>query len=192
MVEKLSRHIALWLIKSGILENNDIDLYIYAIQYLLLIINPTIIFTAYCIATHNITIGLIEIFSFLLIRKYCGGYHCQSSTACLIFSAIILIVMACLSSFIKPSLYMFIALVIADMELIIKGPVISVNHSVSDSEKKYYHRCLIGILAVFNIIIIAATVLHLYRIASCISIVIIFCFISHIACMTEKNRKLYY
>ena len=185
MVEKLSRHIALWLIKSGILENDDIDLYIYAIQYLLLIINPTIIFTAYCIATHNITIGLIEIFSFLLIRKYCGGYHCQSSTACLIFSAIILIVMAWLSSFIKPSLYMFIALIIADMELIIKGPVISINHSVSDSEKKYYHRCLIGILAVFNIIIIAATVLHLY-------IVIIFCFISHIACMTEKNRKLYY
>ena len=43
MVEKLSRHIALWLIKSGILENDDIDLYIYAIQYLLLIINPTII-----------------------------------------------------------------------------------------------------------------------------------------------------
>ena len=39
MVEKLSRHIALWLIKSGILENDDIDLYIYAIQYLLLIIN---------------------------------------------------------------------------------------------------------------------------------------------------------
>lgn len=85
MVEKLSRHIALWLIKSGILENDDIDLYIYAIQYLLLIINPTIIFTAYCIATHNITIGLIEVFSFLLIRKYCGGYHCQSSTVCLIF-----------------------------------------------------------------------------------------------------------
>lgn len=108
------------------------------------------------------------------------------------FSVIILIVMAWLSSFIKPSLYMFIALVIADVELIIKGPVISVNHSVSDSEKKYYHRCLVGILAVFNIIIIAATVLHLYRTASCISIVIIFCFVSHIACMTEKNRKLYY
>lgn len=103
------------------------------------------------------------------------------------FSAIILIVMAWLSSFIKPSLYMFIALIIADMELIIKGPVISINHSVSDSEKKYYHHCLVGILAVFNIIIIAATVLHLYRTASCISIVIIFCFISHIACMTEKT-----
>jgi accessory gene regulator protein AgrB len=107
MVEKLSRHIALWLIKSGILENDDIDLYIYAIQYLLLIINPTIIFTAYCIATHNITIGLIEVFSFLLIRKYCGGYHCQSSTVCLIFSAIILIVMAWLSSFIKIITYIY-------------------------------------------------------------------------------------
>ena len=192
MVENLSRHIALWLIKSGILKDDDSELYIYAIQYLLLIINPTVIFTVYCIATHNTWIGLIEVFSFLLIRKYSGGYHCQSSTACLIFSVIILIAIAWLSSFIKPSLYMFIALIIADMELIIKGPVISVNHSVSDSEKKYYHRCLIGILAVFNIIIITATASNLYRTASCISIVIIFCFISHIACMTEKNRKLYY
>lgn len=69
------------------------------------------------------------------------------------FSAIILIVMAWLSSFIKPSLYMFIALVIADVELIIKGPVISINHSVSDSEKKYYHRCLIGILAVLTLLL---------------------------------------
>mgnify|MGYP000125479324 CR=1 FL=1 len=167
MVENLSRHITLRLIKSGILKDDDIELYIYAIQYLLLIINPTIIFTAYCIATHNITIGLIEVFSFLLIRKYCGGYHCQSSTACLIFSAIILIVMAWLSSFIKPSLYMFIALIIADMELIIKGPVISINHSVSDSEKKYYHKCLIGILSVLNIIIIITAAYRFYHIKAC-------------------------
>ena len=192
MVEKLSRHIALWLIKSGILENDDIDLYIYAIQYLLLIINPTIIFTAYCIATHNITIGLIEVFSFLLIRKYCGGYHCQTSTACLIFSAIILIGIAWLSSLIKPSLHMFSVLVIADIELIIKGPIISVNHSVSDFEKIYYHKCLIGILSVLNIIIIITAAYRFYHITSCISVVIIFCFILHLACMTRKNRKLYY
>lgn len=172
MVEKLSRHIALWLIKSGILENDDIDLYIYAIQYLLLIINPTIIFTAYCIATHNITIGLIEVFSFLLIRKYFG--------------------IAWLSSLIKPSLHMFSVLVIADIELIIKGPIISVNHSVSDFEKIYYHKCLIGILSVLNIIIIITAAYRFYHITSCISVVIIFCFILHLACMTRKNRKLYY
>lgn len=51
------------------------------------------------------------------------------------FSAIILIGIAWLSSLIKPSLHMFTVLVIADIELIIKGPIISVNHSVSDFEK---------------------------------------------------------
>lgn len=192
MVERFSHRLALWLIKSGILENDDIELYSYAIQYLLLIINPTIFFTAYCIATHNIFIGLIEVSSFLLIRKYCGGYHCHSSTACLIFSVIMLIGIAWLSSFVKPSLYMFTVLVIADIELILKGPVISVNHYVSDSEKIYYHKCLIGILSVLNIIIIITAACRFYHIASCISVVIIFCFISHLACMTRKNRKLYY
>ena len=184
MVENLSRHIALWLIKSGILKDDDTELYIYAIQYLLLIINPTVIFTVYCIATHNTWIGLIEVFSFLLIRKYSGGYHCQSSTACLIFSVIVLII--------KPSLFLMIALVIADVELIIKGPIVSVNHDVSDLERKYYHKYLTAILLLFNAIIITTCLWHLYRIASCVSIVIIFCFLLHILCMTKKNRKMYY
>ena len=44
------------------------------------------------------------------------------------FSAIIFIVyMVFFLSLIKPSLYMFIALIIADMELIIKGPAISIK-----------------------------------------------------------------
>lgn len=107
-------------------------------------------------------------------------------------SAIILIGIAWLSSLIKPSLHMFSVLVIADIELIIKGPIISVNHSVSDFEKIYYHKCLIGILSVLNIIIIITAAYRFYHITSCISVVIIFCFILHLACMTRKNRKLYY
>ena len=38
MVEKLSRHIALWLKKPVIFENDEINLYKYAKQYLLLIL----------------------------------------------------------------------------------------------------------------------------------------------------------
>ena len=110
MVENLSRHITLLLIKSGILKDDDIELYIYAIQYLFLIINPTIIFTIYCIASHKILLGLLEMFSFLLIRKYSGGYHCQSSTSCLILSTIMLIFMAWMSSQLRPSLINIIIL----------------------------------------------------------------------------------
>lgn len=192
MVENLSRHITLRLIKSGILKDDDIELYIYAIQYLFLIINTTIIFTIYCIATDNTLIGLIEVLVFLLIRKYSGGYHCQSSTVCLVFSVIVLITMAWLSSVLKPSLFLFIALIIADVELVIKGPIISINHSVSDTEKKYYHRYLATILLLLNILIVITSLWHLYHISSCISIVIIFCFLLHILCITKKNRKLYY
>lgn len=86
MLEKFSRKIAVWLIKSGILENDNSELYRYAIQYLLLIIIPTINFLAYCIATHNIIVGFIILFSFLLIRKYSGGYHCKSSTVFIVIT----------------------------------------------------------------------------------------------------------
>ena len=102
------------------------------------------------------------------------------------------IMMAWLSSVLKPSLFLISALIISDVELIIKGPIISINHTVSDLEKKYYHKCLGVILLFLNIIIVITDLWHLYSISSCISIVIIFCSLLHILCMTKKNRELYY
>lgn len=192
MLEKVSRHIALRLIKSGILKDDSIDLYSYAIQYLLLIIIPTINFTAYCIATQKILIGLIELFSFLLIRKYSGGYHCESSSVCLVFSTIILIFMAWLSYFIQPSLIQIIILLICEIELLIKGPIISVNHNVSSLERKRYHIYIFIILFIYNLIYITFRYLHIDHYSNCIMIVISCCSISHITCLFGKNKELYY
>ena len=179
MLEKFSRNAAAWLINIGLLNETDIDLYSYAIKNLFLIINPTIIFTIYCIASHNILLGLIEMFSFLLIRKYSGGYHCQSSTSCLILSTIMLIFMAWMSSQLRPSLIIIIILLLCDLELSIKGPVIS---------KKF----LLLILCSYNILFFVLWMIGLEHLASCLAIVIIICSISHIICMFGKNKALYY
>lgn len=192
MLEIFSKKIATWLIKSGILENDNTELYGYAIQYLLLIIIPTINFFAYCIATHNIIIGLIILFSFLLIRKYSGGYHCKSSTVCLIFSTIILIFMAWLSNRIRFSLSMIIVLLLCESELILRGPIISINHSVSHKEKKFFHKCLFLILIVYDVLLFVFWNSNMTHYANCIFIVITVCSIAHIASGIGKNRERYY
>lgn len=192
MLEKFSRKIAVWLIKSGILENDNSELYRYAIQYLLLIIIPIINFLAYCIATHNIIVGFIILFSFLLIRKYSGGYHCKSSTVCLIFSTIILIFMAWLSNRIRFSLSMIIVLFLCESELLLRGPIISVNHSVSQKEKSHFHKCLFLILIVFDILLFLFWNSNMTHYANCIFIVITVCSIAHIASGIGKNRERYY
>ena len=192
MLEKFSRNAAAWLINIGLLNETDIDLYSYAIKNLFLIINPTIIFTIYCIASHNILLGLIEMFSFLLIRKYSGGYHCQSSTSCLILSTIMLIFMAWISSQLRPSLIIIIILLLCNLELSIKGPVISKNHYVSSKEITHYHKFLLLILCSYNILFFVLWMFGLEPLASCLAIVIIVCSISHIICMFGKNKALYY
>lgn len=192
MLKKLSTSIAKWLIKSDILKENNIDLYSYAIQYLLLIIIPTINFTIYCIATQKIYLGFIELFSFLLIRKYCGGYHCQSSSVCLIFSTMFLIFIAWLSTVLKPGLYTIILTLLADFELMSRGPMISINHNVTDLERKCYHRHLIYILILLNLIIILSYISKKTWICSCISNIIICCSFLHIICIFGKNKELYY
>jgi len=192
MLEKFSRNAAVWLINIGLLVETDIDLYSYAIKNLFLIINPTIIFTIYCIASHKILLGLLEMFSFLLIRKYSGGYHCQSSTRCLILSTIMLIFMAWMSSQLRPSLIIIIILLLCDLELSIKGPVISKNHYVSSKEITHYHKFLLLILCSYNILFFVLWMIGLEHLASCLAIVIIICSISHIICMFGKNKALYY
>ena len=173
--------------KNGSSGNN-----VYAIQYLLLIIIPTINFTAYCIATRQILIGLIEIFTFLLIRKYSGGYHCESSSVCLVFSTIILILIAWLAAHLKSDFLLKFLLLLADMELCIKGPVISINHEVSETERKHFHKKLIGIIILLNFIILLLWAFNMTHAFNCISIVILFCSISHVACTIGKNKELYY
>ena len=192
MLEIFSKKIATWLIKSGILENDNTELYGYAIQYLLLIIIPTINFTAYCIATRQILIGLIEIFTFLLIRKYSGGYHCESSSVCLVFSTIILILISWIAAHLKSDFLFKFLLLLADMELCIKGPVISINHEVSETERKHFHKKLIGIIILLNFIILLLWAFKMTHVFNCISIVILFCSISHVACTIGKNKELYY
>lgn len=192
MLEKFSKKIAVWLIKSGILESDNTELYGYAIQYLLLIIIPTINFFAYCIATHNIIIGLITIFSFLLIRKYSGGYHCKSSSVCLIFSTIILIAMVFYANSIIFSPVIIITTTFCELELIIKGPIISINHEISDKERIIYRKYLYVILAVYDIIMALFIYFNKMHFACSIAIVIITCSLAHMICMLGKNKEVYY
>ena len=192
MLEKFSREIAVRLIKSGILENDNSELYGYAIQYLLLIIIPTINFTAYCIATHNNIIGLIILFSFLLIRKYSGGYHCKSSTVCLIFSTIVLIAMVFYANLMNFSPVIIITIILCELELIIKGPIISINHDISDKERIIYRKYLYIILAVYDIIMALFIYFNKIHLACSIAIVIITCSLAHMLCMIGKNKEVYY
>lgn len=192
MSEKLADKLALYLVRLRLVEESKTELYSYAINYLLLLIIPVFIFATFCIISHNILLGFVEIISFLLIRKYSGGYHFDSSSICLIFSSFSLIAMALLSGIIRPSLYIIITLALCDTELLIIGPIISVKHSVSDIEKRHYHRYMSIILLICNIFFIILSVLQIYRLANCIAIVIIVVSLSHIICLFGKNKELYY
>ena len=117
MSEKLAEKLALYLVRLRLVEESKTELYSYAINYLLLLIIPVSIFAIFCIISHNILLGFVEIISFLLIRKYSGGFHCQSSSVCLILSSVLLIAVAWLSSVIQPSLPMLVILIICDFSL---------------------------------------------------------------------------
>ena len=67
-----------------------------------------------------------------------------------------------------------------------------INHEVSETERKHFHKKLIGIIILLNFIILLLWAFKMTLVFNCISIVILFCSISHVACTIGKNKELYY
>ena len=99
---------------------------------------------------------------------------------------------AWLAAHLKSDFLLKFLLLLADMELCIKGPVISINHEVSETERKHFHKKLIGIIILLNFIILLLWAFNMTHAFNCISIVILFCSISHVICTIGKNKELYY
>lgn len=112
MITSLAQSIACFLVRNGIIQSENLDIYIYGFE--VMISNAISIFI-------GIVLGLafsqlIEIASFLfifvLLRRFCGGYHAQTYLRCnIVFAINITIVLLILKFVERCSLYVHLIIV---------------------------------------------------------------------------------
>ena len=61
--------------EEGAISDDDKDIYLYALNCVLLNVAPIIIVIVIGIFTGNVVEGLVMIAPFIFIRKYSGGFH---------------------------------------------------------------------------------------------------------------------
>lgn len=83
---KDEKKIVTWMIDNGSIDEEEREIYEYAIQSLKLLIMPVFyaVFMGYILQEWRITACFV--FVFAIVRKFSGGYHAKTELQCTFFS----------------------------------------------------------------------------------------------------------
>jgi len=148
-LEKLSHKIGDDLVRSGVVKEEDAEVYIYGINQIL----------AYVLnVSSSLIIGLIfgvtlEIIIFMAayipLRSFAGGYHAKTPLRCYIFSVIMLIVVSIGLKYLCLADWVYYAVLAVSVFVILAlSPVEDKNKPLDEVEHKVYKRRTVLIAAV--------------------------------------------
>ncbi len=82
MINKISKNVAVFFIKKNLIQEDEIDIYIYGLQLIISSILGISIILFFGIISEHLTDSLIFLFCFIILRQYSGGYHANSYLKC--------------------------------------------------------------------------------------------------------------
>lgn len=166
MLNLISKKIASKLFGKLSSQNEDTD----AIALGLFIILSDLMYFGICILLgflFNIVLEMMIFFiSFLLLRRYAGGYHSDSETVCEVLSSLSLLICALIIKNFVFNTFSILVVAFFIICIIVFSPVCSENNPTSDEEKKRYKIISLIILAIIITVIILAYIFKMNTIFS--------------------------
>ena len=151
MIRRLSEDIMFLMIKNKILDIQSYDIYIYAIEIILL--NGSIVLTNLLISIFTGTLYhmLAFVLFFIPLRMLTGGYHCKKSRTCFVCSNIMYIASVFTAQYLEKEYannVMQIFAIISVIVILIFSPLINPNHPLEKYQVKRSRRIVYVIIAV--------------------------------------------
>ena len=112
MTYTISDTITNWLLKHGAIKPDELELYNYAVFNILHTFIPLIIVVIIGFFSNLSVECLLLLAPFLLLRKYCGGFHAKTQFRCIVFTIITQVVFMLIGySFNSPYVFLLILLI---------------------------------------------------------------------------------
>ena len=137
MIEAFSNRIADWLIKTGVIKAELRALYSYATFNLLHTSIPLIITIWIGFLMGSPIEGLFLILPFVVLRKYCGGFHMSTPFRCVLASVFLLTSFLTLVKTTELSFVLLIVFLVAELLLSLFSPVDPKSRNLTASEITY-------------------------------------------------------
>lgn len=158
MIRELSSWVAKWLEQEGVISREEKGLFSYAVYSLLFGLLPIFIVVILGLVFGMLREGLLMIMPFMLIRKFSGGYHLNSSKHCVALSTALLALAMGLIKLIVQEGYMTVLTVSVSLSVIclcLFSPVENIFRKLTDKENRLFHKiaCVlaIAVMAVYLI-----------------------------------------
>lgn len=161
MAEKISKKIILKLLKSNAIHQEDIEVYTYGIQLLVMMILDWSITFFIMLVIKQITMSIVYFIVFMSMRHQCGGYHAVTHLRCsLAFNIVYVIsIWSALYFSVRDYIWLFVLGELINFCLLfLFAPIAHENKPVS-AEQLMRHRTYGMILNVILTVIAAITMI---------------------------------
>ena len=143
MVAEFAKKINEILIKKGIVQTEDAELYRYGIENGISVAGTLFASVIFGIVTGRLGIILVFLLFYATLRSYSGGIHCRSKAGCFFMSLAVLLIPAYAGEFVMtyiPKAVLILVGLLVVVTIIILSPIESINKPLDDAERKYYAR----------------------------------------------------
>lgn len=195
MVGKVSRKVTDRLLSRNAIKDEDYEIYQYGLEQLFTSILNMLTLLVIGSIMGMIWQGIIFVLSFMLLRKYAGGYHASTPLGCYLLTTLIITVALSLMKYFEISILIYLVLLMVSSVIVyMLTPVEAVNKELDKIEKIIYRKKTILIWIVEVSLAIGVFILKHYEISICIFMAVIMVGISlvtgHIEIKLVKRKIL--
>ncbi len=158
MIKRTANITAKWLLRAGAISASDVELYEYGIYSFLFTLCPLGLVLIISLCLGMAVEGILLIIPFILIRKFCGGFHFKSSVLCGVVSTAVLTAFLLGIRFVLNTRnygWWALLLLLAAVQAAVLSPIDSEGRRLTEKEKKVFKKIAI-VLSVITILVCAA------------------------------------
>lgn len=144
-MQKCAEAVAVWLVRCQVIEEQEKELYCYAMESFVMFWSPMILALLLGTIMGRVKEGILVIIPFMMIRKFSGGYHAKNLWICLTCSSLLLFLCILISCSLSANTVLMLTTLAASLNLIIFSPIDHENKVLSIKERKVYQN-VTGIL----------------------------------------------
>lgn len=188
-MEKCTDTVVNWMIRCNAINEEDKELYKYALYSFFLLIAPLILAVGIGFCVGSVKHAVFLIFPFMVLRKFSGGYHAKKLYTCILGSGFLLFLCIMLSMHVQCDLKLAIVTVIASASLITFSPIGSENRRLDTNEKRTYKKITVFCVMFFELLDIVLFLLGKYIYTICFSVGILLAAVLQAPCIVKKLCK---
>ena len=160
MMNSVSTAIARWLLREGVILDDDQEIFSYAAFCFLFGLLPVLIAIVLGAITGMLFESLLLILPFMLLRKFSGGFHLNSMIACIVVSTLVIsAAIGLVSLIINFDLVgiLSIMVLLSLVSICIFSPIDSPTKKISQKERTMFQwtaRCITSVVALIFFLLI--------------------------------------